>query len=195
MAQHHACGFGDPAMSVVATTKAKSSKSERIRIFVDKATLHDVSGILAVLMANKKDPQLFQRKRADIQRHIRDFMVATDEKGKLLGCVALHFHTSTVAEILSLAVAPGCQGKGIGPRLMEAAENMAVDRHAETTWLVCHKTDYFERLGYSIIARRKLPPGTLLAKFRQVLEQSPSRWLSDLWKMKFMVRHHEDRDQ
>ncbi|MFB3917744.1 MAG: GNAT family N-acetyltransferase [Terriglobales bacterium] len=179
-------------MSVItksSTAAAKpKNKSERIRIYVDKATLHDVSGIHSVLLANKRDSQLYQRSRADIQRNLRDFYVATDEKGKLMGCVAIHFHTPTYAEILSLAVAPGCQGKGIGPRLLEQAENAALERHAETIWLICQKPEYFERLGFKRISPFKLPTSMLMKKFRETLDQPFSRWLPNLLgRMKFMI--------
>jgi len=176
------------AMTTTKATKLNAGKSERIKIYVEKATLHDVSGIQSVLLSNKRDSQLYQRSRADIQRNLRDFLVSTDEKGKLLGCVAVHFHTPKIAEILSLAVAPGCQGRGIGPRLMEEAENTALDHHAEMIWLICEKPEYFQRLGFKQISRFKLPTSALMTKLKQTLDQSPNRWLPNLFgRMKFMM--------
>lgn len=178
-------------MTPSGSLASKSKKPERIKIYVDKATLHDVSGIHSVLLANKSDTQLYQRSRADIQRNLRDFLVATDEKGKLLGCVAVHFHTLKLAEVLSLAVAPGCQGRGIGPRLMEQAENIALERHAETIWLICQKPEYFERLGFKQVSPFKFPASVLMKKFRETLDQAPSRWLPNLLgRMKFMTMTH-----
>jgi len=176
-------------MATMAKARVDKDKRERITICVDKATLHDVSGIHSVLLSNRKDTQLFQRTRADIQRNVRDFFVATNDRGSLLGCLAVHFHSNRIAEVLSVAVAPEHHGKGIGPRLLEAGENAAREAGAETVWLVCEKPVYFERLGYKRISRFKLPASVWMSKVRQTFDQTPGRWLPNLlWRMKFMVR-------
>jgi len=175
---------------------ASKTTGERMRVAVDRATLHDVSGIYSLLLANKKDTSLVQRSRKDIQANIRDFVVATDDKGRLLGCTALHFYTPTMAEETSLALSPLAHGKGIGPRLIEATETLAKERGVEKLLLVTPRPEYFARLGYKRVSWLRLPKAVLTAKLRQVMAQSPSRWIPYLfWQSNVMERRALDGDR
>lgn len=165
-------------MSAVTTPKPKD---RRLSAFVEKATLHDVSGIYSVLQANRKDPGLLQRPRIEIQRNLRDYMIATDDDGRLLGCVALQFHTPKIAEIWQLAVNQTYHGKGIGAMLMQAARQAAEEQNVEQLFLRTTNPEYFERHGYTIVSKYKLPKSILFTHFKQTFQQPLSRWLPNLF--------------
>jgi amino-acid N-acetyltransferase len=166
-----------------------TATAQRIRVAIDRATLHDVSGIHSLMLANKKDTSLLQRSRKEIQLNIRDYVVATDEKGRLLGCAATHFYTPKIAEQTALALSPLAHGKGIGPRLIEATEAMARERGAELVWLITPRPEYFLRLGYRRMSRFRLPRAILMDKLQLLLRQAPSRWIPGLfWGSYFMEK-------
>ncbi len=168
---------------------SRREKPGHIQVNVERPTLRDVSGVYSILLSNKHDVSLFQRPRNDIQRNLPDFLLATDERGRMLGCVAVHFHQPGVAEMLSLSITPRAQGKGIGVRLVEVAEQMAVERGAQALWLITNKPGYFARLGYRPMSRFRLPRAVLWTKCKQVFQQPPSRWIPCLfWRFKFMQK-------
>jgi amino-acid N-acetyltransferase len=174
----------------MATSRIAPDKHNRRFFFqVERATLRDAAGIQTILLSNSKDTSLFQRPLSDIQRNIPDYLLATDEKQRMLGCVAVHFHAPKVAEILSLSVTPLAQGKGMGVRLMESAEQVVVASSADVVYLVTTKPEYFARLGYRRASSWQVPKPMLKAKLLELFQQSPGRWLPGLvWRFSFMEK-------
>ncbi len=168
---------------------SRRDNSDHIEVNVERPTLRDISGLHSILLSNKHDISLFQRPRNDIQRNLPDFLLAIDEKARMLGCVAVHFHQPGAAEMLSLSITPRAQGKGIGGRLVAAAEKSALDRGARSLWLITNKPAYFAKFGYRPVSRFRMPRAVLWAKFKQVLLQPPSRWVPTLfWRFSFMEK-------
>ncbi len=147
---------------------------------IGPATDADVSGIVAVLHANRADPSLYRRAPADVRRHVGEFIVARDAAGRVLGCAALHRDSRELAELLSVAVLPDTQGGGIGARLVEACTTRARAQGIPRIWLATLKPGYFARFGYRPIPRWWLPPAVLLGLLALVVRQPPDRWRNAL---------------
>ncbi|MCI0665894.1 MAG: GNAT family N-acetyltransferase, partial [Acidobacteria bacterium] len=88
-------------------------------IIIEAASESDVKFIDSILIANRHDPSVFLRSKDDVRRNLKDFFVAKDTQGQIKGCAALHSYSPWLGEILSVAVLPESQGKGIGSSLME----------------------------------------------------------------------------
>lgn len=88
--------------------------------------------------------------------NIRDFTVAV-ENGRLIGCGALHFYTSSSGEVRSLAVEPGEKTKGIGRRLVESLENDARAHDLQALFAFTYVPGFFEKLGFQEVDRGELP--------------------------------------
>ncbi len=158
-------------------------------ITVRAATSGDVDDIVAALRANRADPSLFQRSPNDVRRWLSDFVVARNCADRVLGCAALHRSAVHLAEVLSVAVQPAAQGRGIGRLLVEACLARADEADIGRVWLATLKPRYFARFGFRPISRWELPATVLLAKLTQVFHQSPRRWSAALvGRQTFMLR-------
>src|SRR5574341_1341191 len=68
------------------------------------------------------------RSEAFVQAHIDDYRVIRDDDGRIVGCVCIDDYSPSLAELVSLAVDPAHQGKGLGKALIAAAVALARKR-------------------------------------------------------------------
>ena len=68
--------------------------------------------------------------------------------GAVLGCVALDEYSPSLVELVSLAVAPAVQGRGIGRRLILAAEELARQRGYPEVFAVSLADQLFLSAGF-----------------------------------------------
>jgi amino-acid N-acetyltransferase len=161
---------------------------------VRPATESDVAQIVATLAANASDRALFLRAAPDVRRHLEDFFVAEDTEHRLVGCGAVHRHTPRCAEILSVAVPPLAQARGIGSQLMREALKRGASLPAGQLWLATAKPGYFARFGFVPISRYALPTRVLVAKLRQVFDQPTGRWVPALFGRFTFMQHRAERE-
>jgi amino-acid N-acetyltransferase len=140
----------------------------------------DVDEIVSVLHSNRDDPALFLRSLRNITRHLADFIVARDASGRVLACAAVDNCHPALGEILSVAVHPAAQRRGLGSALMEECIRKASGLGVEQLWLATSKPDFFSQFGFEPISRWQLPAAVLLNKLVQVAGQPLRRWLPAL---------------
>jgi ribosomal protein S18 acetylase RimI-like enzyme len=108
-------------------------------------------------------PQHVQYCRRDFARgELVAILVAVDDDDIPVGKVHLDFETKAsedVAVLGAAAVAPSLQGRGIGTRLMAAAEELARERGVGTIELGAEDHNprarmLYERLGYEVVGLR-----------------------------------------
>src|SRR5215475_444457 len=75
----------------------------RRMVHTRNAILTDVEQIHAIMEPYYPDGTLLPRQLPELCENIRDFVVA-EEKGKIIGCGALHLYGLHLAEIRSIAV-------------------------------------------------------------------------------------------
>ena len=68
------------------------------------------------------------RTAAFVAARAESYRVARDASGAVVGCVAVDEYAPSLAELVSLAVAPEAQGQGLGKRLIAEAERVARQR-------------------------------------------------------------------
>jgi len=161
---------------------------------VSSVTAKDVEAIVATIEANRDDPAMFLRSRSDVGQHVSDFIVAKESDGQVIGCAAVHKHTTFVTEILSVSVLPGFQGRRVGQLLVETALKKARAHGSVQSWLTTSKPGYFARLGFEPMSRWDLPVSVLLAKLRQVFTQPLARWLPALFGRFTFMEHRIPRE-
>lgn len=80
---------------------------------------------------------------------IPSFFVAEME-GRLVGCCALQVYSRRLAEVRSLAVHPGHQGRGIATRLVQACMERARERRVRQLLAVTSRPAFFESRGFTV---------------------------------------------
>ena len=120
------------------------------------ARIPDARDIHQLLLVYAKDGQLLGRSLANIYETIRDFYVF-EEGGTILGVGALAICWDDLAEIRSLAVAPGQHGKGIGRQIVESCLAEAGDLGLRRIFALTYQPDFFKSLGFHDIEKSELP--------------------------------------
>lgn len=121
-----------------------------------KAKLEHVKPVHRLLMEYARDGVLLPRSLSDICSNLRDFFVWV-ENGEVLGCGALHITWVDLAEIRSVAVTPGAQGRGIGAGIVGKCLEEARDLHIPRVFTLTFIPEFFEKIGFERVARESLP--------------------------------------
>ena len=90
-------------------------------------------------------------------RLFREFVVATDENGRVLGCGGLRIFSPDLAEIISLAVDPATQGMGLGGRIVERLVEDAETLGISTVFALTLRDGFFHRLGFRTVDKEMFP--------------------------------------
>jgi amino-acid N-acetyltransferase len=149
-------------------------------MIVVSAAGDDVTAIISLFRANQAEASLLQRSEAEVRQYLDDFLLLKDARGQVLGCIAVHQHSATIAEVFSLAVLPDAQGRGLGKHLMETCIERARSQGIEQLWLATHKSGYFEKFGFRSISFWQLPISILVTKLKQLFQRPPQVWVTGL---------------
>lgn len=119
--------------------------------------MRDIPRTIGLINSYAAEGIMLPRTEFEMSENIRDFQVAYDGEGDLLGCAALHFYSPTAAEVRSLAVQPSLKRGGIGRALVEALEVEAVENDLETVFAFTYSPGFFGKLGFLEVERGELP--------------------------------------
>jgi amino-acid N-acetyltransferase len=123
---------------------------------IRKAKIKDIKQIQSLINGFAKKDMMLARSLNELYESVRDFWVA-EERGRVLGCAALHISWDDLAEIKSLAVSGSKQKKGIGKALVGQCLAEAVQLGARRVFALTYKPDFFKKLGFRKIAHARLP--------------------------------------
>jgi amino-acid N-acetyltransferase len=88
----------------------------------------DAAAIAALNNRYAPDGLTLPRTAAFVAARLESYRVALDAAGQVVGCVAVDDYAPSLAELVSLAVAPEAQGRGLGLRMIAEAERLARQR-------------------------------------------------------------------
>jgi amino-acid N-acetyltransferase len=108
----------------------------------------DVPAILTINNAFAPDGLTLPRTEAFVLAHLQDFQVIRNAKNQVLGCVALDEYSPSLVELVSLAVAPNAQGKGLGRQLIAAAVELAQQRAYPEIFAISLADQLFLHMGF-----------------------------------------------
>ena len=123
---------------------------------IRKAKIKDIKQIQALINTFAKQDIMLARSLNELYENIRDFWVSED-KGKIIGCAALHVSWDDLAEIKSVAVHKKYQGKGIGRELISACLDEARPLGAKKIFVLTYKPEYFKKFGFKRVSHSGLP--------------------------------------
>lgn len=121
------------------------------------ARVGDVPAIHDLIRHFAERKLMIRRSLGELYESIREFFVATDDEGQVLGCAALHVFWADLAELKCLAVAEAAQGRGVGRKLVEACWEAARELEIATVFTLTYVPEFFEKCGYHRIDKSELP--------------------------------------
>jgi amino-acid N-acetyltransferase len=92
------------------------------------ATDEDVAAIVALNNQFSADGLTLPRTPEFVAQRLGDYRIVRGPDGSIWGQVALDEYSPSLCELVSLAVAPAAQGKGLGRHLINAAVDLATRR-------------------------------------------------------------------
>jgi amino-acid N-acetyltransferase len=123
---------------------------------IRKARMRDVPELLALINGYAANGIMLPRTEFELAESIRDFIVAEDADN-LMGCGALHFYTTSMGEIRSLAVRSNAKRGGIGRRIVAELEREAEECDLSSLFAFTYVPEFFSRLDYATVDRALLP--------------------------------------
>jgi amino-acid N-acetyltransferase len=115
---------------------------------VEHAVERDIAAISALNNLFAPDGLTLPRSEEFVTSHLQDYQVVRDKDGTLLGCVALDEYSPSLVELVSLAVAPAAQGRGLGRRLIAAAEELTRQRGYPELFAITFADQLFLSMGF-----------------------------------------------
>ena len=108
----------------------------------------DIPAIAALNNLFAPDSLTLHRTEEFVTSHLQGYQVVRDESGAVLGCVALDEYSPSLVELVSLAVEPAAQGKGLGRQLIAAAEELARQRTYPEIFAISLADQLFLSMGF-----------------------------------------------
>lgn len=126
----------------------------------------DIAAIAALNNLFAPDGLTLHRSEAFVTNHLQDYQVVHDPDGTVLGCVALDEYSPSLVELVSLAVAPVAQGRGLGRRLIAAAEELARQRGYPELFAISLADGLFLSMGFQESSIVRYPEK--IARYQQI---------------------------
>jgi len=123
---------------------------------VEKAKIADAAQMHQLINKFADQGEMLPRALSEIYENIRDYFVVRNGD-RVIACVALHVSWADLAEVKSLAVAKGSQGKGIGSVLVKQCIEEAGELGIRTVFCLTYKPEFFKECGFSLIDKAELP--------------------------------------
>jgi amino-acid N-acetyltransferase len=121
-----------------------------------KPLVYDIEAMQNLVAPEVEKGLILYRSASEMATTIRSYIIAK-ENDKIVGFVALHIHSVTLAEVRSLIVKEEYRKHGIGRQLVRQALNEAsVLGLKEVLTLTYHKA-LFENLGFHEITKESIP--------------------------------------
>ena len=131
--------------------------SDPVTSLVRRARVTDAAEIQRLITTFADRDEMLHRPLGEIYENIRDFYVAEDADGRVVACGGLHVCWSHLAEVKSLAVDEGQQGRGYGKRIVLACIAEARELGLKTVFALTYKPEFFLRVGFRVVDKATLP--------------------------------------
>ena len=127
-------------------------------VILRPAAAEDAPAIAALLHTYAVQGVLLDRSVEDILFYLKNFTVAVDSAGELLGCMAVRDFGNDLLEVRSLVVAPGLQNKGVGKAMLNAIiGNLREKRQNWRLFALTLRPDFFRSLGFREVPKSLFP--------------------------------------
>ena len=162
LAARKAQGGVAPEQIEFALTEAEKRLAGRDTkgIVIRDARLTDIERIESMVNYWAEKGENLPRVKSDLAESLSEFVV-TELDGKVTACASVHIYDTGLAEIRSLGVEPGFEGRGQGTALVnllvKRAEKLAIKR----LFVLTRMPDFFMKLGFSPDSKTTMPEKVL----------------------------------
>ena len=126
-------------------------------LVVRKAHIDDVKSMHGLLLQCAQKGLLLPRALIHLYGHVRNFMVAENAEGEIVGCCALAPVWEDLAEICSLVVREDVRRVGAGRELVHACLAECQSLHIKKVFALTYQEAFFDRLGFKVVDKSVLP--------------------------------------
>lgn len=125
-------------------------------VTIRRARVGDVPRLYEIINYYAARGDMLPKTLDQLYNRVRSFHVA-EAGGQVAGCAALHITWADLAEVVSTAVHPDFQGRGIGKRLVEPLFAEAVELGIPTLFTLTLQPAFFSKLGFREVPKLRLP--------------------------------------
>lgn len=126
-------------------------------IEIRKAKVGEAQAITDLVNHFARNGMMLSKTLLQVYEYVRDFVVAVDEHGQILGCGALRLMWHDLAEVRSLAVHEKAQGLQLGRRIVEALVEEARTLDLARVFALTYQQQFFEKLGFTVVEKDIFP--------------------------------------
>lgn len=123
---------------------------------VRRARVGDVPRIYELISYYATRGDMLPKTLDQLYNRVRSFNVA-EAGGEVIGCAALHITWRDMAEVVSVAVHPDFQGRGLGRTLVLPLLDEARELGIPTVFALTLQVSFFSRLGFREVPKLHLP--------------------------------------
>ena len=121
-----------------------------------KPKVSDIASMQKVVKSEVENGNILERNSNEMATTIRSYTAAKDGN-EVIGFVALHIHTDTLAEVRSLVVKESFRNKGIATKLIENVIQEGKDLNLQRLLVLTYKKSFFESFGFNEIPKESIP--------------------------------------
>lgn len=124
---------------------------------IRKARPNDARAITELINYYAEQGLMLPKRLIDVYEHLREFVVAEDHDGTIVGCGALRLMWHDLAEIRSLAIAESAQGQGLGRRIVDTLLEDARDLQLARVFVLTYQIGFFRKMGFEVVPKHIFP--------------------------------------
>jgi amino-acid N-acetyltransferase len=151
-------GAGEDAAGRETAVTRQLAEAVAMDYAIRRARTRDVRAIRELVDANAQSGRLLDKPTVALYEDVQEFWVASSAAGEILGCGALHVMWEDLAEIRTLAVADGYQGRGVGNRIVVALLGAAREVGVGRVFVLTFAVEFFRRHGFAEIDGQATTP-------------------------------------
>jgi len=122
-----------------------------------KAVMADIPAAHEIINGYAAEGLMLRRPLMMLYESVRDFTVALDDDGQVVGVGGLHIMWQDLAEIRSLAVKPGLTQRGVGRGLVEHLLAEAQSLGLKRIFALTYQPGFFAKCGFHVVQKETLP--------------------------------------
>jgi amino-acid N-acetyltransferase len=129
-----------------------------VEIELFKPNVSDIKQMQELVSKDVENGNILSRDKNEMATTIRSYIAIKNKlDDKIIGFVALHIHTTSLAEIRSLIVSQDYRGIGIAKKLIAQCIEDAKELTLKKLLVLTYKQQLFESFGFKEILKESIP--------------------------------------